>query len=113
MPIRFLLAVLALLAVSGAPLIAQDARLQCPTASPSNPWAELEGGNGRFASGHLKPRADACRRACTDKSQKPYAVVLSCCGARPRTLRRRGGSAFAPTRARSRPQHPQPYLSRN
>jgi carbonic anhydrase len=81
MSLRFLLVVFAQLALcTGA--IAQDACTQCPNLSPSDPWAELAAGNGRFVSGQLKPRADACRRACTKDTQKPYAIVLGCSDSR-------------------------------
>jgi carbonic anhydrase len=62
--------------------IAQDACTQCPNLAPSDSWDELAEGNARFVSGDLKPRADACRRACTRDTQKPYAIVLSCSDSR-------------------------------
>ncbi len=78
---RFLLVVFALLVVSGGS-IAQDTCAQCPNLSPSDSWAELAAGNGRFVSGDLQPRADACRRACTMDTQKPYAIALTCSDSR-------------------------------
>ena len=78
---RLFLFVFALLAAAGGS-VAQDACTQCPNLSPSDSWAELAAGNGRFVSGNIKPRADACRRDCTKDSQKPYAVVLTCSDSR-------------------------------
>ncbi|HXN49216.1 MAG TPA: carbonic anhydrase [Bryobacteraceae bacterium] len=78
---RILFAVLAQLALCGNSS-AQDACTQCPNLAPSDAWAELAEGNGRFVSGNLKPRADACRRACTKDTQKPYAIVFSCSDSR-------------------------------
>jgi carbonic anhydrase len=60
----------------------------CPNLSPANPWIELEAGNNRFTGADgKKPRVrtvatEACRRACTETTQKPYAVVLSCSDSR-------------------------------
>jgi carbonic anhydrase len=81
MSLRILLVVLALLAVCGGSL-AQDACTQCPNLAPSDSWGELAQGNVRFVTGDLKPRADACRLACTKDSQRPYAIVLSCSDSR-------------------------------
>ncbi|MGO9232124.1 MAG: carbonic anhydrase [Bryobacteraceae bacterium] len=81
MSLRILFVVLAQLAFCGDS-IAQDACTQCPNLAPSDSWAELAGGNSRFVSGNLKPREDACRRACTKDTQKPYAIVLSCSDSR-------------------------------
>jgi len=82
MPYRILFGVLAILAAAGVTSVAQDACGQCPNLAPADAWAELEAGNARFVSGRLKPRADACRVACTKDSQKPYAIVLSCSDSR-------------------------------
>ncbi len=79
---KILSAVLALAAMAAAPSFSQDGCAQCPNLAPSNAWAELEAGNARFVSGKLKPRADACRLACTKDSQKPYGVILTCADSR-------------------------------
>jgi carbonic anhydrase len=65
-----------------APSFSQDGCSQCPNLAPANAWAELEAGNARFISGKLKPRADACRLACTKDSQKPFGVILTCADSR-------------------------------
>lgn len=79
---RIFFALFALAAIAVAPSPAQDACAQCPNLSPANAWTELEAGNARFLSGKLKPRADACRLACTKDSQKPYGVILTCADSR-------------------------------
>jgi carbonic anhydrase len=79
---RILSVVLAWAAITAAPSFSQDGCSQCPNLAPANPWAELEAGNARFVSGKLKPRADACRLACTRDSQKPFGVILTCADSR-------------------------------
>ena len=71
-----------LLALSVTWSLAQDGCAQCPNLSPADAWSELESGNARFTTGKLKPRADACRIACTKDSQKPFGIVLTCADSR-------------------------------
>jgi carbonic anhydrase len=79
---RILSVVLAATAITVAPSFSQVGCSQCPNLAPANAWAELEAGNARFLSGKLKPRADACRLACTKDSQKPFGVILTCADSR-------------------------------
>jgi carbonic anhydrase len=79
---RILSVIFVTAAITVAPSFSQVGCSQCPNLAPANPWAELEAGNARFVSGKLKPRADACRLACTKDSQKPFGVVLTCADSR-------------------------------
>jgi carbonic anhydrase len=89
MSVRIAAVIITLLAVSGGRSLAQDPACNgCNDCSPSNPWAELDNGNKRFtgidSSGPRvrTVRTEECRRAQMLKTQKPYAIVLSCSDSR-------------------------------
>jgi carbonic anhydrase len=75
----------AAVSATGAPAFAAETQVTAPAGlTPDQALARLKQGNADFLAGRLPPVAesDAKRRLATARSQKPFAVLVSCSDSR-------------------------------